>query len=84
MEDSFKNSEQWYRRQLGIAIKRAREAQGLSLRSLALMSNVDYKYLWRIEHGNANVTVNVLIKLGASLEKKVSEFFSFETDEARP
>ena len=80
MEDLYEDIEALYRQQLGAAVRSAREAQGLSLRSLALMSDVDFKYLSKLERGNANVTINVLVRLSSALGVKVSSLFAFELE----
>ncbi len=42
------------------------------------MANIDYKYLWRAEHGEANITINVLYRLAKALDISVSSLFRFE------
>ncbi|MBS4873189.1 MULTISPECIES: helix-turn-helix domain-containing protein [Atopobium] len=78
MDTTGEINESQYRRLVGNAIRTARESQKLSLRDLAYMANIDYKYLWRAEHGEANITINVLYRLAKALDISVSSLFRFE------
>ncbi|MBI2395949.1 MAG: helix-turn-helix transcriptional regulator [Deltaproteobacteria bacterium] len=49
-------------RQLGVRLRRAREAAGLSQEEAAARSGIDYKRWQRIEAGAANVTVRTLVR----------------------
>lgn len=63
------------RRLVGAAINRFREEQGLSLRKLAQMVNMDYAYICNIESGQANPTLDTLSKIAAGLDVEVVELF---------
>lgn len=62
---------------LGGAIKRVRQAKGISQEQLALAAEIDRSYLGRVERGDSVVAVLVLISitkaLGLTLEQLVSE-----------
>lgn len=62
---------------LGNKIRELRNEQGLSLRKFGLMIGMDYSYLFDIEHGTANTTVDALIKIATGLDKKVSDLIDF-------
>ena len=64
-----------YRREIGLRVRQIREAQGLSLRKLALMVGMDYKYLFSIEHGEANATIDVLAKIADGLNIELRDLF---------
>ena len=66
---------QHYRQSLGIRIRELRTAQGLSLRKLGLMVGMDYSYLFAIEHGTANATIDALVKIADGLDVELKEFF---------
>ena len=64
-----------YREALGWVIRNERETQGLSLRKFGLMVGLDYKRLHQIEHGDANATINWLLRIADGLGKSVTELF---------
>lgn len=47
------------------------------MRKFGLMIGMDYSYLFDIEHGTANTTVDALIKIATGLDKKVSDLIDF-------
>ena len=51
------------RRLVGARINELRRTQGLSLRKLAQMVNMDYAYICNIESGQANPTLDSLSKI---------------------
>ena len=72
------------RRLVGARINELRRMQGLSLRKLASMVNMDYAYICNIESGHANPTLDSLSKIAAGLDVEVIELFesSSNTDYA--
>jgi transcriptional regulator with XRE-family HTH domain len=62
---------------LGEAIRRVRQAKGISQEQLALTANIDRSYLGRIERGDSVVAVLVLLSiakaLGLTLEQLIAE-----------
>lgn len=68
-------SYQQNRRLVGARINELRRTQGLSLRKLAQMVNMDYAYICNIESGQANPTLDALSKIAAGLDVAVIELF---------
>ena len=62
---------------LGETVRRLRNEQGLSLRKFGLMIGMDYSYLFDIEHGTANATVDVLSKIAGGLGVSIKDLFDF-------
>ena len=60
-------------RLVGARINELRRTQGLSLRKLAQMVNMDYAYICNIESGQANPTLDSLSKIAAGLDVEVIE-----------
>jgi len=58
---------------LGEALRRIRQAKGVSQERLALSAEVDRSYVGRIERGDNNVAVLTLVKLADALEITVTE-----------
>lgn len=62
---------------LGAAIRRVRQAKGISQEQLALAAEIDRSYLGRVERGDSVVAVLVLISiakaLGLTLEQLMRE-----------
>ena len=74
VEDSVYN----YKPDLGNRIRALRNEQGLSLRKFGLMVDVDYTYLFDIERGHANATVDTIAKIASGLGVDMKELFDFE------
>ena len=75
MQPNDTNSTRLFRAQLGKTIRTLRNEQHLSLRKFGLMIGVDYTYLFDIEHGKANASVDVLVKIASGLNVEVWELF---------
>lgn len=65
------------KKRLGLAVKTAREKQGISQRSFALMTGTSRSYLWKIESGSADIGIDVLCKIARALGVKVSDLIDF-------
>lgn len=65
------------KKQLGKAIKDAREQQGISQRRLAFMTGTSRSYLWKIETGVADVGIDVLIRIAHALGIQVRDLIEF-------
>ena len=65
---------QTFRTALGQLVRNEREAQGISLRKFGLMIGLDYKRIHEIEHGEANATINSLLRISEGLGVPLSEF----------
>ncbi len=67
---------------LGQRIKRIRLEKNMSQTLLASKCGIEKANLSRIESGQANPTVLTLLKISASLEVPVLEFFKYEIAES--
>ena len=67
---------------LGQRIKRIRLEKNMSQTLLATKCGIEKANLSRIESGQANPTVLTLLKISASLEVPVVEFFKYEMVES--
>ncbi len=65
------------KRQIGKAIQRNRKAQKLSQRKLAAMASTTQTEICKIENGELNFGINVLLRISEALDVDVREFFSF-------
>ena len=61
--------------QIGSRIRAIREARGISQEQMAMDAGLDRAYYGRIERGEVNVAALNLLKIAASLEAEVGEFF---------
>lgn len=57
---------------LGVAIRAARQAQGMSQESLADKAGIDRSYIGGIERGEHNIAIMNLLKIADALGMKVS------------
>lgn len=60
-----------------MAIKTARERQGISQRQFAMMTGTSRSYLWKIESGSADIGIDILCKIARALDVKVSDLIDF-------
>jgi transcriptional regulator with XRE-family HTH domain len=58
---------------IGVAIRAARKAKGLSQEALAEIAGIDRSYMGGIERGEHNVALVNLVKVSEALEIKLSE-----------
>ena len=61
-------------RSLGTRLRHMRKSQGLSRRSLSERSCVSPRYLAKVEAGDGNISIGLLIKLAAALEQPLEHF----------
>lgn len=66
------------KRKIGLKISAIRRENGLSQIKLAELCDLNFNYVSRIELGNANFTIDTLIKIAKALNCSVCEFFIFE------
>ena len=59
---------------LGITLKALRAEKGVSQEKIALSTGIDRRYMSDIENGRRNVSLEIIEKLAAFFEMKVSEF----------
>lgn len=67
------------RRLVGARIREIREAQGLSLRKLALMVGMDHGTLSKVENGKLNPSLNALTRICGGLGIDLFELFDIKT-----
>ena len=68
---------------LGKRIRTLRRQYDYSQEQLAEKANISGKYLGEVERGQANISVDVLEKISASLSIKVSDLLDFEHELGR-
>ena len=61
---------------VGDEIRARREAQDLSLQSLAFMSGTSYTHLWKIEKGKVSVGLDLLGRICEALDAPLYEIFA--------
>lgn len=61
----------------GKHLREVRDARDLSLRKLSEKTGVDFSQIHRIEKGESNPTLTMLLKLAEGLEVNPSELLSF-------
>ena len=61
-------------RSLGTRLRQMRKSQRLSRRSLSERSGVSSRYLAKVEAGDGNISIGLLIKLAAALEQPIEHF----------
>jgi XRE family aerobic/anaerobic benzoate catabolism transcriptional regulator len=57
---------------LGDAVRRARQAEGLTLRDLAARSGLSQRFLSDLEHGKGNISIARLVEVGRALRVPIS------------
>jgi transcriptional regulator with XRE-family HTH domain len=62
-------------RQVGLRIRRLREARGLTQEEAARLAGIDRSYYGRIERGLVNVSTVNLLKIAQMLDTSVGRFF---------
>ncbi|MFN3721275.1 MAG: helix-turn-helix domain-containing protein [Rhizobium rhizophilum] len=71
------------RKLIGLNIRKLRVERGLSQERLALAAEIDRSYVGRIERGQENVTISVLVNLATALSVNVKVLFD-DTVAAEP
>jgi transcriptional regulator with XRE-family HTH domain len=62
---------------IGLAVSSLRNSREISLEVLSHEINMEKKYLWMIEKGKTNITINTLIKICNFFEISLLEFFKY-------
>jgi transcriptional regulator with XRE-family HTH domain len=57
----------------GLALRDARKKRALSLLDLSVASGVDKSYIWNLEHGRKNVSLEAVFRLSEALEVPAAE-----------
>lgn len=68
------------RLQVGTEIRRQRELQNLTLKTLAGMVGTSYTHLWKVENGKISVGLDLLGKLAEALDVSLAELISYATE----
>ena len=61
----------------GMHLRQLREAQGLSLRELSYLCDIDNSKISRMEQGKTNVTLRTVLQLSEALEISPMELLNF-------
>ncbi len=61
---------------IGKRIKHLRVQRNMTLQQLADLINVDRQYVWNIESGTVNLTLDYIDRIAKALEVSQSEFFN--------
>ena len=72
-----------YLKMIGRVVRDERESRGMSLRDFGLMVGVDYKRLFEIEHGGANLTFKTLYRIAEGMEMSPSALLEKAETQAR-
>jgi transcriptional regulator with XRE-family HTH domain len=66
---------------IGRKIKSLRKKKGFTQQELADLLGVDRQYIWKLENGKKNLTMNYLDNVISKLEAKHEDFFSINQHE---
>lgn len=69
---------------IGSMVRSARGARGISRRELSEVSGVSQRYLAQIEAGDGNISVAMLVRLGAALDIPAHDFFGTDAVGIKP
>jgi len=64
----------------GRHLRETRDTRGISLRKLAEKTGVDFSQIHRIEKGESNPTLTMLLKLSEGLEADPAELLAFRKE----
>lgn len=59
----------------GRTVRFLRESSGMSQERFAVKAGIDRRYYAKIEHGNANATLNIVEKVAVALSIGIAELF---------
>ncbi|MFM9839639.1 MAG: helix-turn-helix domain-containing protein [Cyclobacteriaceae bacterium] len=65
---------------IGRIIKRERERQNMTLQELADRLGADRQYIWRLENGRINMTLDYLDKIIQHLKCRKEDFFNINSN----
>ena len=68
-------------KQLGLRIKRLREARGQTQNDLAAESGISLKHLGEMERGRGNPSLKSIQRLASSLNVTLAELFNFDVED---
>ncbi len=67
-----------YCKAFGTHLRKLREQKGIGMREFALIADIEYSQLSKIERGVTNPTISTVLTLADALEVQLSEFFNFK------
>jgi len=70
------NSQKYFNKRLGSKLRSIREQKGLTISILAQKSDVNEKYIGKIERGESSPSVYIIKKLAKGLNLKLSEIIN--------
>ena len=70
-------------RRLGRRVRHLRAGKGLTQEKFAELCGISPRYISELERGEANVTINILEPVAASLGIKLKDLFDFEHESER-
>jgi transcriptional regulator with XRE-family HTH domain len=70
----IKNSDKTSKEIVGLTIEKNRRKKNISQQELADLLEVDRQYIWRLENGKVNLTMNYLDKIIKQLDCLQSDF----------
>jgi len=76
---NYKYSEE-YCKAFGVHLRKLREKKGIGMRQFALIAEMEYSQLSKIERGVTNPTISTVLALAAALELPHSDLFDFKFD----
>lgn len=60
---------------IGNNIKKIRKEKGLSVKELALIANISFSYLYKIENGKCYMSLDTFLNIVEALETNVKKLF---------
>ena len=64
-------------KRIGAKLANIRKSKKISQIRLAEMTDMNFNYIGQIERGQANVTINTVIKIADALDIEIKELFDF-------
>lgn len=66
-----------YCKAFGMHVRKIREEKGIGMRKFALIADMEYSQLSKIERGVSNPTISTVLALAQALEVSHTEMFAF-------
>lgn len=67
-----------YCQAFGVHLRKLRESKGIGMRQFALIADIEYSQLSKIERGTTNPTISTVLALAVALEVVPSDLFDFK------
>jgi len=74
---NYKHNEE-YCKAFGLHLRKLREKKGISMRKFALIADMEYSQLSKIERGVTNPTISTVLALSEALDIPHTELFEFK------